>query len=271
MKLWSRTTSMLRNLFRRRQVENRLDDEVHAYVNMLTDEGNAAGMSASETRRAAQAEFGGIEQVKQAVRDHRAGTNAELLWRDVRFGLRQLRRDPGFTWTAIVTLALSIGANTAIFSIVNALMLKSLPYPQPERVGTIYTRIKGTKASDERQHVNGEQWELLRDNVPALTSAVSGIRPSGVNLEAGPHVQYVHNQRISAHYLDVLGIQPAIGRNFSAVEDRPHGPQVAILSDSLWRSLFGADRSIVGLYPWRFRATTYEEIIVAESVIQTHQ
>ena len=246
MKLWSRTTSMLRNLFRKRQVENQLDDEVHAYVNMLTDERIAAGMSASEARRTAQAEFGGIEQVKQAVRDHRAGTNVELLWQDARFGLRQLRRNPGFTWTAIVTLALSIGANTAIFSIVNALMLKSLPYSQPERMGTIYTRIKGTRASDERHHVNGEQWELLRDNVPALISAVSGIRPSGVNLEAGPHVQYVHNQRISAHYLDVLGIQPAIGRDFSAVEDRPHGPQAAILSDSLWRSLFGADRSIVG-------------------------
>jgi predicted permease len=246
MKLWSRTTSMLRNLFRKRQVENQLDDEVHAYVNMLTDERIAAGMSASEARRTAQAEFGGIEQVKQAVRDHRAGTNVELLWQDARFGLRQLRRNPGFTWTAIVTLALSIGANTAIFSIVNALMLKSLPYSQPERMGTIYTRIMGTRASDERHHVNGEQWELLRDNVPALVSAVSGIRPSGVNLEAGPHVQYVHNERISAHYLDVLGIQPAIGRNFSAVEDRPHGPQAAILSDSLWRSLFGADRSIVG-------------------------
>ena len=246
MKLWSRTTSMLRNLFRNRQVENQLDDEVHAYVNMLTDERIAAGMSASEARRTAQAEFGGIEQVKQAVRDHRAGTDVELLWQDARFGLRQLRRNPGFTWTAIVTLALSIGANTAIFSIVNALMLKSLPYSQPERMGTIYTRIMGTRASDERHHINGEQWELLRDNVPALISAVSGIRPSGVNLEAGPHVQYVHNQRISAHYLDVLGIQPAIGRNFSAVEDRPHGPQAAIVSDSLWRSMFGADRSIVG-------------------------
>jgi predicted permease len=246
MKLWSRTASMLRNLFRKPQVENQLDEEVHACVNMLADERIAAGMSASEARRTAQAEFGGIEQVKQAVRDHRAGTRLEVLWQDARFGSRQLRRNPGFTWTAIVTLALSIGANTAVFSIVNALMLKSLPYPHPERMGTIYTRIQGTRASDERHHINGEQWELLRNNVPALISAVSGFRPSGVNLEAGPHVQYVHNQRISAHYLDVLGVQPAIGRNFSAEEDRPHGPQPAILSDSLWRTLFGADRGIVG-------------------------
>jgi predicted permease len=246
MKLWSRITSVLRNIFRKRQVENQLEDEVHAYVNMMTDERIAAGVSASEARRSAQAEFGGIEQVKQAVRDHRAGTGLELLWQDVRFGMRQLRRNPGFTWTAIVTLALSIGANTAIFSIVNALMLKSLPYSHPERMGTIYTRITGTKSSDERHHVNGEQWELLRDNVPASISAVSGIRTSGVNLEAESHVQYVHNARISAHYLDVLDIQPAMGRNFSADEDRPHGPAAAILSDRLWRSLFGADRSILG-------------------------
>lgn len=246
MKLWSRIASVVRNLFRKHRVERQLDDEVHAYVAMMTDEKIAAGMSASEARRVALAEFGGVAQVKQAVRDHRAGAGVELLWQDTRFGLRQLRRNPGFTVTAILTLALSIGANTAIFSIVNALMLNSLPYPHPERMGTIFTRITGTRASDERHHVNGEQWELLRDNVPALISAVSSIGNSGLNLQAGSSLRYVQNRRISAHYLDVLGIQPAMGRNFSEDEDRPHGSQAAILSDSLWRSLFGADRNIVG-------------------------
>lgn len=246
MKFLFRITSVLRNLFGKQQVESQLDDEVRAYVDLLTDERIAAGMSASEARRTAQAEFGGVEQVKQAVCDHRAGTNLESIWQDGRFGLRQLRRNPGFAVTAILTLALSIGANTAIFSIVNALMLKSLPYSHPERMGTIYTRISGTKASDERHHVNGEQWELLRDNVPALTSAISGMGASGVNLQAGSHVQYVHDARISAHYFDVLGIQPVMGRSFSDDEDRPHGPQTAILSYNLWRSLFGADRSILG-------------------------
>ncbi len=246
MKLLSRIASTLRNLFRKGRVEDQLDAEVKAYVGLLTDEKIAAGMSEREARRTARAEFGGVEQVKQAVRDRRAGAGLEFLWQDVRFGLRQLWRNPGFTATVIVTLALSIGANTAIFSIVNALMLKSLPYPHPERIGTIFTRMQGAKASDGRHHVNGEQWELLRDNVPALISAVSGIRATGVNLEAGSLEQYVHNARVSAHYFDVLGIQPAIGRNFSAEEDRPHGPQAVILSDSLWRSLFGADRDIVG-------------------------
>ncbi len=104
---------------------------------------------------------------------------------NLEFAARQLWRNPGFSATVILTLALSIGANTAIFSIVNALILKSLPYSHPERMGTIYTRVTGPMASDERHHVNGEQWELLRDEVPSLMSAVSGIRASGVNLQAG--------------------------------------------------------------------------------------
>jgi putative ABC transport system permease protein len=246
VKLWIRANSFLRNLLRKQQVESELDDEVRVYVDMIADERIASGASANEARRTALMEAGGIEQVKQSVRDRRAGTSIEQLWQDVRFGLRQLRRNPGFTATAILTLSLSIGANTAIFSIVNVLMLKSLPYFQPERMGTIYTRVTGTKSSDERHHVNGEQWELLRDNVPALISAISGIRTSGVNLEAGSRVQYVHNARVSAHYLDVLAIQPAIGRNFTEDEDRPHGPQAAILSNSLWRTLYGSDRNILG-------------------------
>jgi predicted permease len=165
---------------------------------------------------------------------------------NLKLATRQLRRDPGFTAAVIFTLALSIGANTAIFSIVNALMLKSLPYSRPERMGTIYTRVTGPRASDERHHLNGEQWELLRDNVPALISAVSSPRASGVNLQAGSRVQYVHDGRVSALYLDVLAIQPAMGRNFSEDEDRPHGPNTALLSHGLWHNLFGGDPNILG-------------------------
>jgi predicted lysophospholipase L1 biosynthesis ABC-type transport system permease subunit len=139
----------------------------------------------------------------------------KILGQNLKFAIRQLSRNPGFTVTVVFTLALSIGANTAIFSVVDALILKSLPYSHPERMGTIYTRVTGSRASDEQHHVNGEEWELLRDNVPALISAVSAIRASGVNLQAGSHVQYVYDGRISAHYLDVLAIQPVMGRNFS--------------------------------------------------------
>jgi predicted permease len=162
------------------------------------------------------------------------------------FAVRQLRRNPGFTVTVIVTLALSIGANTAIFSVVNALLLKSLPYSHPERMGTIYTRISGPTVSNERHHLNGEQWELLRDNVPSLISAVSATGTSGVNLQAGSRVQYLHAGRISAHYFLVLAIHPVVGRDFSDVEDRPHGPKTAILSYGLWRSVFASDSNISG-------------------------
>ncbi len=248
MKLWRQIQSGLRNLFRKNQVENQLDSELRAYVEIVTAERVAAGMAADEARRTALADFGGVEQVKQAVRDRRAGAGVERLWQDLRYGLRQFLRNPGFTCTVIVTLALSIGANTAIFSIVNALMLKSLPYPQPDRMGTIFMRVEGggSTSFDGHQDVDGEQWELLRDSVPSLISAVCSGISSGVNLQAGAAVQYVHAGRISAHYLDVLGIHPMFGRNISEAEDRVNGPKAVILSYDLWRTTFQADPGLVG-------------------------
>ncbi|HEY2469785.1 MAG TPA: ABC transporter permease [Terracidiphilus sp.] len=166
--------------------------------------------------------------------------------RNLRLAVRQLGRNPGFTATVIITLALSIGANTAIFSIVNALMLRSLPYPQPERIGTVFERVQGPDPSDGRRSIDGTQWEQLRDNAPSLISAVSSSLASGANLKAGTHVDYVHDGRVSAHYFDVLGIRPAFGRTFLEDEDRPHGPKAVILSYGLWRNVFGADPSLIG-------------------------
>src|SRR5260370_32329589 len=120
------------------------------------------------------------------------------LGQNLKFAIRQLSRNPGFTVTVIITLALAIGANTAIFSLVNVLMLKSLPYLHPERMGTIYTRITGSRPSDERHQLNGEQWELLRDNVPSLIPAVSHPPTSGVNLQAGSPRPYLHSARTLA-------------------------------------------------------------------------
>jgi macrolide transport system ATP-binding/permease protein len=165
---------------------------------------------------------------------------------NLKFAIRQLLRNPGFAASVIITLALSIGANTAIFSFVNALMLKSLPYAHPDRLGAIFSRVQGAESWDRRIPIGGEQWELLRDEVPSLISAVSSGIASGVNLQAGDRVQYLHAARISAHYLDVLGLQPAIGRNFTEAEDRAHGPKSAILSYRLWRDTFGADEGLLG-------------------------
>src|SRR5215831_5247724 len=247
MPLFVKARSLLRNLFLTRHVEQDLDLEVHSHLQLLISENLRAGMSPQEAQRAARSELGGAEQVKQQVREHRLGDSLHSWISDFRFGVRQLHKNPGFTLTVVLTLALSVGANTAIFSLVNALLLKSLPYPHPERMGTIYTRIVGSSAgSDQRHNVNGEQWELLRDNVPALVSAVSGVRTSGVNLKAGSHVEYVQDGRVSAHYFDVLALQPVLGRNFSEDEDRPHGPKALILSYDLWRNTFEADPGILG-------------------------
>jgi predicted permease len=160
--------------------------------------------------------------------------------------LRQLTRTPAFSLTVIVTLALSIGANTAIFSPANALLLKRLPYSQPDRLGTLYLRATGNEPYDGRRSIDGEQWEALRDNVPSLQSAVFAMRAAGVNLHSGAHVQYVLAGAVSAHYLNVLGVRPLLGRNFTEDEDRPGGPRTVILTYALWRSTFEGASNILG-------------------------
>lgn len=233
-------------LFRAKRLDADLDEELRAHIDLAVEENLKQGMSARAARTQALRDFGGVTQIRERYRTQRGVPFAEALLQDGRYALRQLRHNPGFTVAAVVTLGLAIGANTAIFSIVNALMLKSLPYPEPDRMGTIYMRVTGVAASDERHDIDGEQWELLRDNVPTLISAISSFVNSGVNLQAGSRAQYVQGMRVSAHYLDVLGIRPAIGRNFAEDDDRPHGPQTVILSDRLWRGLFAADRRILG-------------------------
>jgi len=147
MPLLVKARSLLRNLFWKRGVEADLDQEVHAHLEMLIAENIRAGMPPKDAERDARIELGGIEQVKEEVCKRRLGNWFPSVMSDCRYGLRQLHKNPGFTATVILTLALSIGANTAIFSMVNALMLKSLPYAHPERMGTIYTRIAGLPMS----------------------------------------------------------------------------------------------------------------------------
>jgi hypothetical protein len=126
--------SGLRNLLRKQQIESDLDAEIRSYVDAVTDEKIASGLPHDEARRLALAESGGMEQVKQEVRNSRAGTLMESLGEDLRYGLRQLHRNPAFTWTAVITLGLAIGATTAIFSAVYALLLRPLPYPGANRL-----------------------------------------------------------------------------------------------------------------------------------------
>src|SRR5262249_44288395 len=131
-------------------------------------------------------------------------------------------------------------------SLVNALLLTDLPYPHPESIGAIYARTAGSESSSGRISIDGEQWDLLRDEAPSLISAVSTLRTSGLNLQGGAHARYLQAARVSAQYFEVLGIRPLLGRSFSAHEDRQHGPRAAILSNVLWRTVFGADANILG-------------------------
>jgi macrolide transport system ATP-binding/permease protein len=163
-----------------------------------------------------------------------------------RLVLRQLWRSPGYSFTVLFTLALAIGANTAIFSLVNALLLKELPYAHPDRIGAIYARFAGSESTDGRKNIDGEQWELLRDNVPSVITGISSMHTSGVNLQYGSRVQYLHSGRVSAHYFEVLALHPLFGRNFSEDEDRPHGTKAVILSYGLWRLTFDRDPNILG-------------------------
>jgi len=165
---------------------------------------------------------------------------------DIRFAFRLLRNSPGFVAVVVFTLSLGIGANTAIFSIVNALLIEKPPYPQPERIGTVYCRVTGSLPMDTKRSIDGEQWELLRDNVPDLLAAVAGWQVSGVNLQANSHVQYLRAGRVSSSYFDVLGLRLLLGRSFSQAEDRPQGPKAAVLSYHLWQTIWSGDRSVLG-------------------------
>jgi predicted permease len=241
MEYWSRTKSALRNLFRKPQIESHLDQEIHAYVDMVTDEKIAAGMSASEARRSALAEIGGMEQVKQAVREHRAGTGIELLAQDVRYALRQLRRNRGFTVTAVLTLGLGIGATTAIFSAVYSLLLRPLPYHHPSQLMSVSSVL----LEDDSDML------ISPDFVAAQTATKSfeqfaGYNYGNENLTGAGDPLKVIGANVTSNLFSTLGVVPQLGRTFLPGEDRNDGPPVILLSDHLWRNKFHADPGILG-------------------------
>jgi macrolide transport system ATP-binding/permease protein len=233
-------------MFGRRRKLDDFTAEIEAHLQFEVERLREQGLSEEDARASARRTFGNVTQAREGFYESGRWASWDHFWQDVRFGLRMLRKTPGFTAMAVLTLGLGIGANTAIFSVVNALLLKNLPYAHPERMGTIYARTTGPEPADERRNVDGEQWELLRDDVPSLLSAISSMGTSGVNLQAGSHVQYLHAGGVSARYFDVLALQPILGRNFSEEEDRPHGPKTAILSYALWRTTFGANQNVLG-------------------------
>lgn len=243
MPVLKRFSSLIRNLFHRNRVERDLDAEVESYVEALTREKVEAGMTPDEARRAARIELGGAEQVKEEVRAARAGALLDQVGQDLRIGLRMLRRNPGFALLAVLTLALGIGANTAIFSIVHAALLRPLPYPRPDRL------VMLRQAHPQRGLT---YWRLSQANFTAYGERVHGFERlaaftwSGYNMRHGGESVRIQAANVSADFFDVLGTPPLAGRTFRPGEDAAGRRQLGVLSYGLWQRRFGGDPGVVG-------------------------
>ncbi len=244
MGMGRRLASALHAMFRKERIEAELDVEIRSYVDAIAEEKIESGVSRTEARRRALAQCGGIEQVKQAVRDQRASTALESVIQDTRYGLRQMRRNPVFAMTAVITLGLGIGATTAIFSAVYALLIRPLPYPDSARMMEI-------SDTDPKQGSYGGPL-LSPDFVAARSSlrsfeSVEGFADRGdMNLTGTGDPIRVKVVGVTAKFLSEIGVSPDRGRNFLNTEDRMGGPAVVILSHRLWQSKFGGDAGMIG-------------------------
>ena len=232
----------LRSLFRRAQADQELDDELRDHLDRRTEEYVAKGMAPQEAHRRARFDLGGVEKVKEECRDARRVNRIQDLIQDLRFGLRILRKSPGFSAIAVMTLALGIGANTAIFTVVNAVLLRPLPYPEPEQIMRIALVYKGQIGMTEFSAKQFEFWKNHSDPFQYLAATVK----VGFNLGAVSTPERIKALRVSTDYFRVFGVYPASGREFLSEEDRTGGPNVAILSHGLWVRDFGADSNVIG-------------------------
>ncbi len=208
------------------------------YVELATARNMKDGLSETEARRAALVKLGGVEQVKEQVREVRAGYLCETLIRDLRYGLRSLGKTPAFTAIALLTLALGIGANTAIFSIVNAIVLQPLPFRAPDRLVKIWPEEAGTSVSKE-DFVTIKSTAGSFDDVAAYSGWGFTITGSGEPAK-------LEGARTTSSLFSLLGVNAAVGRTFLPDEDQPGHDQVVLLSYGLWQSRFGSDPRIIG-------------------------
>jgi predicted permease len=210
-------------------------------VQMHVEDNLRAGMTPAEARRQAMLKLGGLEQTKESYRDRRGLPWLETLAQDVRFGLRMLRKNPGFTAVTILTLALGIGANTAIFSVIDGALLNPVPFPEPERLVDIYAKWPHF---DKALLSYPNFLDVQRDNHTFESMAVWRIDWFTRTGHGDP--QRLEGQMISANLLSVLGVRPVVGRTFRAEEDQLGAAPVAMIGERLWKRDFGADRNIAG-------------------------
>jgi predicted permease len=237
----NRFKTALGALLRRSQAERELDEELRYHIERQTEQNIRLGMNPEEARQAALKSFGGVEQAKERSRDARGVRRFEELWQDLRYATRILMRNPGFTSTAVLTLALGIGANTAIFSVVHGVLLNPLPYTDPDRIVTVampfpLRNIELLRADDYLD------WRGQSQSFGQLAAYDAG----NANISGGGEAERLTLGRVSANLFPLLGVEPLLGRNFSPEEDQPGGQRVAILSQRLWQRRFSSDPDVVG-------------------------
>ena len=239
MPLLTKVRSFLRNRFSSRRVDVDLDQEVRSHLEMLIDENIRAGMPPHEAQRAAHIELGGVEQVKEQVRDARIGAFFDSLLQDLRFALRQLRRSPGFAFTAVLILALGIAANVIVFGILEAFVLRPLDVPHADRVMDLQPRDGGP-------FLSYPEMRDVRDG-NSVFSAVAAVEAQEFGLEYNGVTRPVWGCEVSGQYSEVVGIKPFLGRLLDrSDDDHPGASDAAVLSWPAWNSDFGADPNIVG-------------------------
>src|ERR1700686_529438 len=239
----------LRGLFRKEQVEREIDEELDGYLDAAMNEKMRSGMSREEAMRAARIEMGGAESVKEQVRPVSWESLVETLWQDLKFGLRLLRFNPAFAAAAILSLALGIGANTAIFQLLDAIRLRALPVKNPQELAAVrIAERNGATGSFVTRYpqLTNPMWEQIRAQQQAF-SGVFAWGPTTFNISPGGPVHSVQGLWVSGEFFDVLGIAPEKGRLLSPVDDRPEGAsRGVVLSHAFWQREYGGVESIVG-------------------------
>ena len=234
----------VRTLFRRKSMQAALDEEVRSHLRMATEERMEQGESAQQARTAALCEFGNVALVKETTRDMWGWGWLETLLQDLRYGLRMLRKNPGFTAVAVLTLALGIGANTAVFSLVDTILLRPLPYRNPAELVLVSETVPQMGGDMEVGVAAGEYLDYRdRNRSFVQTGAYEG---AGFNLTGEGNPLRVNAATVTASVFQLLGVPPRLGRVFTAEEERFGGAPVAVLSYSLWQRHYGADAGILG-------------------------
>ena len=236
-------TVRLGSLFRRERLEQELDAELRYHIDMLVEQNVAAGMSPAAARREALRVFGTVDGVKDDVRDKWLSRFVEVAVQDIRYGMRSLRRNPGFALVIIVTMALGIGANTAIFSVVNGVLLRPLPYKDGDKLVVLH-QGQGDALGANDQGFSPKEMDDYRQS--RSLSDVVEFHNMFFNLLGRAEPERVSTGVVSANYFDVLGVKPIHGRTFVASDDAPGAPAVLVLSNGYWERSFGGDPGIVG-------------------------